>query len=71
MRDRPSVFSGEPIGKLVDLGDGVPPTSKWLVAAGQQPWHLGRGAQVSPSGRLPGPSQLPHNIIHKRTSDTK
>ena len=55
MRDRPSVFSGEPIGKLVDLGDGAPPTSKWLVAAGQQPWHLGRGAQVSPSGKLPGP----------------
>ena len=55
MRDRPSVFSGEPIGKPADLGDGAPPVSRWLVVAGQQPWHLGRGAQVSPSGKLPGP----------------
>ena len=61
MRDRPSVFSGEPIGKPADLGDGAPPTSRWLVVAGQQPWHLGRGAQVSPSGKLPGPSQLPRS----------
>ena len=61
MHGRPSVFSGEPIGKPVDLGDGAPPTSRWLVVAGQQPWHLGRGGQVCPSGKLPGPSQLPRS----------
>ena len=51
MRDRPSVFSGEPIGKPVDRGDGAPPTSRWLVVAGQQPWpFLSKGAILTWAG---------------------
>ena len=58
MRVRPFLFSGELAGKPVDRGGGAPPTSRWLVVAGRRPWHLGQGGQVSPSGKLPGPSQL-------------
>ena len=55
---RPFLFSGELAGKPVDRGGGAPPTSRWLVVVGRRPWHLGQGGQVSPSGKLPGPSQL-------------